>query len=226
MMRLTALTAASLLALTAAVSAAPTLQRMRGTVESTGSGTLTIKTNDGKTAVIATGGDTKYVSVVKSSLEDVKDGVFIGTATKGENPPTALEVVLFPEAMRGTGEGHYDWDEIVDTTAAGGTAVKSAMTNGTVKASAAKPLVKSAMTNGTVKSGAAAGGGKTLTVTYSGGKSLEIVVPPNAPVVSFEPADGTIVRPGAKVFLVAGVEGEKLDAKRVMIGKDGLTPPM
>ena len=225
MIRLTAFAAASLFALAASASAAPTVQRLRGTIESVANGTLTIKTNEGKSTVIALGGDTKYASVSKSSLDTIKDGVFIGTATKGENPPTALEVVLFPESMRGTGEGHYDWDEITDTTA-GGQAVKSAMTNGTVKASAARPLTKSAMTNGTVKSGTAAGGGKTLTVTFSGDKSLEIVVPPSAPIVALEPADMSVLKPGAKVFLAAAVDGEKLDAKRVMVGKDGVTPPM
>ncbi len=225
MIRMTALTAASLVALVAAASAAPTMQRMRGTVESITDSTLTIKTVDGKSAALTLGGDTKYVTVVPSSLDAIKDGVFIGTATKGDNPPTALEVVLFPEAMRGTGEGHYDWDEITDTTA-GGKPVKSAMTNGTVKTSAAKPLVKSAMTNGTVKSGTSTGGGKTLTVTYSGGKSLEIAVPPNAPIVMFEPGEKAAMKPGDKVFLGVAVDGDKRDVKRVAFGKDGLTPPM
>ena len=225
MTRLTLLAAASLLALTTAASAAPTLQRMRGTIESAGSGTMTIKTNEGKSVAIAVDGDTKYASVMKSSLDTIKDGVFIGTATKGE-PPVALEVVLFPEAMRGTGEGHYDWDEITDTTAGGKGPVKSAMTNGTVKSATAKPLTKSAMTNGTVKSGTASGGSRTLTVTFSGDKSLQIVVPPSAPVVALEPADVSVLKPGAKIFLVAALDGQKLDAKRVMVGENGVTPPM
>ncbi len=225
MIRLTSFAAASILALTAAAAAAPTVQRMRGTIESAANGTLTITTTDGKTAALAVGADTKYAAVINSSLDQVKDGVFIGTATKGENPPTALEVVLFPDSMRGTGEGHYDWDAIPDTTA-GGAAVKSAMTNGTVKASATRPLTKSAMTNGTVKSGTASGGSKTLTVTYEGGKSLQILVPPSAPVVMLEPADMSALKPGAKVFVIAAADGSKLDATRVMVGKDGVTPPM
>ena len=61
---------------------------------------------------IALGDDTKFVSVVKASLDDVKEGTFVGAASKGENPRTAIEVLLFPEAMRGTGEGHYGWDTI------------------------------------------------------------------------------------------------------------------
>ena len=143
MIRLMTLATASLFAFTAAAAAAPTLQRMRGTIESNTNGTLTIKMNDGKSAAITLGGDTKFASVVKSSLDSVKDGVFIGTATKGDNPPTALEVVVFPDSMRGTGEGHYDWDTITDTTMSGGKEVKSSMTNGTIKATS-KPMTKSA----------------------------------------------------------------------------------
>lgn len=222
MIRLTFATV-SLLALTVAATAAPTVQRVRGTIESAGNGTLTVKTADGASKAITLVPDTKFTSVVKASLSDVKDGVFIGTATKGE-PPVALEVVLFPEAMRGTGEGHYDWDTITDTTE-GGKAVKSSMTNGTIKATS-KPMTKSAMTNGTVKSGTAAGGAKKLTVTYDGGKSLDITVPPSAPIVAFEPADITALKPGAHVFVVSAVDGTKLTAKVVATGKDGVTPPM
>jgi len=162
--------------------------------------------------------------VTKSSLEAVKDGVFIGTATKGENPPIALEVVVFPDAMRGTGEGHYAWDEIADTTA-GGKPVSSAMTNGTIKA-VARPLVKSAMTNGTIKSGSSEGGAKKLTVTYDNGKSIDITVPPSAPIVTVSPADISALKPGEKVFAVTAVEGTVYEGKRFLIGKDGVTPPM
>src|ERR1700710_2082450 len=99
MIRLT-LAAASILALTVAANAAPTIQRVRGTIESAANGTLTVKTADGASTAITLAPDTKFPSVVKASLDDVKDGVFIGTATKG-TPPVALEVVLFPEAVRG-----------------------------------------------------------------------------------------------------------------------------
>ena len=222
MIRLT-LAAASVLALTVAASAAPAVQRVRGTIETAANGTLTVKTADGASTAITLAPDTKFTYVVKASLDDVKDGVFIGTATKG-TPPVALEVVLFPEAMRGTGEGHYDWDATTDTTA-DGKAVKSSMTNGTIK-STSKPVTKSAMTNGTVKSGTASGGAKKLTVTYAGGGSLDITVPPSAPIVAFQPADISALKPGAHVFVVSAVDGTKLTAKVVATGKDGVTPPM
>ena len=205
--------------------AAPVLQRVRGTIESVGDKTVMIKTVDGTSMSVMLAGDTKFASVVKSSLADVKDGVFIGTATKGDKPPTALELVVFPDSMRGTAEGHYDWDSITDTTLSGGKTVKSAMTNGTIK-STSRPMTKSAMTNGTVKSGMASGGSKTLTITYNSGKSLDIVVPPSAPIVAFEPADIKVLKPGGKIFVVAVDDAGKLDGKLVAVGRDGVTPPM
>lgn len=210
----------------ASVTAVSALERVRGTIDKADASSVTLKTESGSTETIALGG-AKVVSVVPSSLDQIKDGTFIGTATKGENPMTALEVVLFPESMRGTAEGHYGWDAITDHTASGAK-VKSAMTNGTVKAeTSGGPKVKSAMTNGTVKADkASAGGERTLTVSYGKDGSKQIVVPSSAPIVAFEPADNSILKPGAKVFAVVDKEGGKTDGKLVAVGKDGLTPPM
>ncbi|ARO57020.1 hypothetical protein [Methylorubrum extorquens] len=226
----TALAVAALTTLAGAAQAAE-LQRVRGTIEKSDAGTVTIKTTDGTSETVQVGG-AKFAWVVKSSLDQIKDGTFIGTATKGENPMTALEVVLFPESMRGTAEGHYGWDAIPDhTTGGGGPVVKSSMTNGTVKAGGASaggaPKVKSSMTNATVaSSNAGSGGERTLTVTYDKDGSKTIVVPPKAPIVAFDPADKSILTPGAKIFVVAAKDGGKLEGKLVAVGKDGLTPPM
>ncbi len=222
-------TAAALIGLTSlAQAAAP--ERLRGTIETVEPNAITVKTSDGKSERVALADDAKVSWVIPASLDQIKEGTFIGTATKGENPMTALEVVLFPEAMRGTGEGQYPWDEIADTTA-GGAKVRSAMTNGTVKAettgSAAHPKVKSAMTNGTVKADAGGKDGtKTLTVNYGSGQSSTILVPPSAPVVTFEPTTRTALGKGAKVFVVAIRKDGTFTATRVAVGKDGLTPPM
>ena len=220
--------AVSLVALSAAASAAPQPERVRGTVVSANDTTITVKGSDGATKTITVTPATKFLSVVKSSLDNVTDGKFIGTATKGDNPPTALEVVIFPASMKGTGEGHYDWDTIKDTTAESGGMTKSAMTNGMIKSSAAwsGAMTKSAMTNGTVKASAGASGGKSITVTYDNGKSLEITVPPSAPIVEFEPADKSIVRPGVVVFSSTLKDGSTQTARSVAVGKDGVTPPM
>ncbi len=221
---LAALATAGLLGLTTLAQAAP--ERLRGTIESVTPDAVTLKTRDGKTETVTLAGDAKVSWVIPASLDQIKEGTFIGTATKGENPMTALEVVLFPEAMRGTGEGQYPWDEITDTTA-GGAKVKSAMTNGTVKAeSAAGPRVKSAMTNGTVKSDAAKDGTRILTVNYGNGQSSTILVPQTAPVVTFEPTNRTALNAGAKVFVVGTRNEGGFTATRVAVGKDGLTPPM
>lgn len=225
---LATLTAAALATLSSA-SFASALERVRGTIEKADGGSLTIRTDAGSETVDV--GSAKFVSVVPSSLDAIKDGVFIGTATKGENPMTALEVVVFPDSMRGTAEGHYGWDAITDQSAGGGAKVKSAMTNGTVKAettgSAGASKVKSMMTNGTVKSDSgAAGGERTLTVTYDKDGSKKIVVPASAPIVAFEPADKAVLKPGAKVFAVVAKDGAKMDGKLIAVGKDGLTPPM
>ncbi|RZK89286.1 MAG: metal ABC transporter permease [Methylobacterium sp.] len=227
MKTLNVLALAGLMTLSGAALSAQALERVRGTIEKADGGMVTIKTVDGATETVDVGG-AKFAWVVKSSLDQIKDGVFIGTATKGENPMTALEVVLFPESMRGTGEGHYGWDSITDQTGGAGSKVKSAMTNGTVKAETANaPKVKSAMTNGTVKADKAASGGeRTLTVSYGKDGSKEIVVPASAPIVAFEPADKAILAPGSKVFAVVAKDGAKAEGKLVAVGKDGLTPPM
>ena len=203
------LAAAGLTALLSSAAFAAQVERVRGTIDKAEGTTLTIKTEDGKSETVDVGG-AKFAWVVPSSLDAIKDGVFIGTATKGENPMTALEVVLFPESMRGTGEGHYGWDSIADQTAAGGTVVKSSMTNGTVKADAA-----------------GASGVKTLTVGYGkDGAAKTIEVPPTAPIVAFEPADKAILTPGSKIFAVVDKAGSKIEGKLIAVGKDGLTPPM
>ena len=105
------------------------------------------------------------------------------------------------------------------------------MTNGTVKSEMAAtapdtPRVKSAMTNGTVKA-AGSGSERTLTVDYGKGQSIQVLVPPQAPVVTFEPTDKSALSAGAKAFVVVAREDDgTLSARRVAVGKDGLTPPM
>ncbi|MCJ2067902.1 DUF5666 domain-containing protein [Methylobacterium sp. J-030] len=216
----------SLLALPGAARAAAPPERVRGTVEAVDAGSMTVRTIDGGVETIALTKDTKVVFLMRSSLGAITSGSFIGTATKGDNPPTALEIHIFPESMRGTGEGHRDWDTIPDTLAGGGR-VRSAMTNGTVRAAPAPgPRVKSAMTNGTVSRTGAADGAQTLTLTYDNGQSKTVAVSPQTPIMAYEPADQSALRPGAKVFVTAERDGGRLTAVRAAVGKDGVTPPM
>ena len=105
---------------------------------------------------------------------------------------------MFPEAMRGRGEGHYGWD--------------------------LEP--GSMMTNGTVKGAVSAASGRELSIGYKDAANT-IYVPPEAPVVTFAPAERADLKPGATVFLAATKTAEgKLTADRVTVSKDGVAPPM
>ena len=223
MKRLATVTLAGLMAIAHGPCGAAQVQRLRGTIEAVDGETVRIRTVDGEGEAVLLTPQTRFALLARSSLSAIRDGVFIGTATKGDDPPTALEIHIFPDSMRGTGEGHRDWDTISDTLA-GGKRVKSAMTNGTVRTGGG-PRVKSAMTNGTVASSGRAGDATTLVITYDKDRSLTILVPPQAPIVAYEPADRSIVQAGGKVFITAERDGVRLTAVRISVGKDGLTPP-
>lgn len=205
----------------AAALAAPQVERLRGTIERVEGDAVTIRTRAGTIETVRLGTGTRVAQLAPASLDDVKDGSFIGTAAKAGpkpgDPPVALEVLIFPEALRGAGEGHYPWDRLPDGAASG--PVETSMTNGTVKA----PGVETTMTNGTVAG--APGAARSLTVSYKG-QSLAVAVPPGTPIVRLEPADRAVLVPGAKVFASAVREGDRLEARSVSVGKDGLTPPM
>jgi hypothetical protein len=162
----------------------------------------------------------KIVSVAKASLSDIKPGSFIGTAaTPGTNGKLqAIEVHIFPESMRGTGEGNRAWD----------LTPKSSMTNGT-----AAP--KSSMTNGTVaqKSNKAENNkvnsveGNDVTVNFNGGTKI-VTVTADTKVVTLVPGDRSELKPNAKIFMPAATRTPDgaLEANRVTVGKDGIPPPM
>jgi hypothetical protein len=220
---------ASTMAFVIPAMAAEQSDRIRGTIESVDQNSMTVQTLQGGKVKVALTDATKYVTVVKSSLSKVAKGSFIGTATKGSgNFLVALEVVIFPPSLRGTGEGHYGWDTLPDTTMAGGGSVASSMTNGTVEAASSSgpgTKVNTTMTNGDVQSASEQGGAKRITVTYNGGKQT-ILVPPTAPIVAFQPAEHSAAITGAHVFIKASEDGGKATADFVAVGKDGLTPPM
>jgi hypothetical protein len=229
MTRLFGLILAATTAFVIAAMAAAQSNRIRGTIESVDRNSMTVQTLQGNKVQVSLTGATKYVTVVESSLANVAKGSFIGTATKGSgNFLVALEVVIFPPSLRGTGEGHYGWDTLPDTTMAGVGSVASSMTNGTVEAASSSgpgTKVNTTMTNGDVQSASEQSGAKRITVTYNGGKQT-ILVPPTAPIVAFQPAEHSAVITGAHVFIKASEDGGKTTADFVAVGKDGLTPPM
>jgi len=229
MTRLFGLILATTTALVMPAMAAVQNERIRGTIESTDQNSMIVQTPQGREVKVFLNDATKYVTVVKSSLSNVAKGSFIGTATKGSGDfQVALEVVIFPPSLRGTGEGHYDWDKLPDTTMASGASVSSRMTNGTVETAASSgpaTEINSTMTNGAVQSATEQGGAKRITVTYNGGKQM-ILVPPTAPIVAFQPARQSDGATGAHVFIKASEDGNKATADFVAVGKDGLAPPM
>jgi hypothetical protein len=174
--------------------------RVRGTVASISGDTLVVKSRDGDNVSIKLKPDWKAGGITKAKLSDIKPGDFVGiaslpTAAGGDG---ALEVLIFPPAMRGTGEGSYGWD--------------------------LKP--NSSMTNGSVQEAVQSVDGTTVNVSYHG-QSKKIVVTPTTPIVTFAPAVNADIKPGAAVFVPADrAEDGKLSAARVIVGKDGVVPPM
>lgn len=229
MKRLFGLTLAATALISVSAFAAAEHERIRGTVTSVSGDTMTVHTTDGQDVPVTLGSDTKYLSVVKASLDNIEKGSFIGTATKHVgSTEVALEVVVFPPSMRGTGEGHYAWDKLPDTTLSGGAKTSSSMTNGNVAAVSAPnaaPAVSSTMTNGDVSTESAEGGVKKLTVTYKGGQQT-VVVPPTAPIVTFKPGAMSDVAKDANVFVVATKDEGKVTANVVAVGANGVKPPM
>jgi Domain of unknown function (DUF5666) len=174
--------------------------RVRGTIAALDGNTLTVTSRTGEKLEIMLNDPVTVATVKKVELSSIKDTDFIGTATRtgADGKLTAIEVLVFPEAMRGAGEGFYPWD--------------------------LEP--GSMMTNGTVKGAVTAASGRELTVAYKD-KSNTVFVPPTAAVVTFAPASKEDLKPGAPVFLAATKNADgKWTAGRVTVGKDGVAPPM
>ena len=219
--------AASVLASSAALAATGTAEHVRGAIASATANSVTVDTYANKPVTIALTGNTKYLKVEKANLNEIEKGSFIGTATKDVGGThVALEVVIFPPSMRGTGEGHYAWDKIRDTTLSGGAQTSSNMTNGSVSAVATSaPNVNSTMTNGDVAASQSQGGVTHLVVTYKGGQQ-DVLVPPTAPIVTYRPGTEALVAKGSDVFIKATQTGSDLVANTVAVGVDGIKPPM
>ena len=178
----------------------PTPTRVRGTIEAVDGDVLAVKSRGGEDVRLHMTGDINIVGISKISLSDIKVGSFIGTTTVpgpdgGQN---AVEVHVFPESMRGTGEGSRPYD--------------------------LKP--NSTMTNATVSESVVGNDGHTLLVKYKDGEK-KVFVADNTPVVTFVPGDKSELKAGAKVvaFMKQLPDGS-FETNRVSVGLDGLTPPM
>jgi hypothetical protein len=189
----------SCLAFAQAPAPAPT-QRIRGDVVSVDGLNLKVKERSGALLDIKLAETYVVTGVVKVGIEAIVPNAFVGAATLQQSDGTlsALEVLVFPESGRGSGEGHYPWD--------------------------LQP--GSMMTNATVAEVVAMGPSRRMTLRYKDGEKV-IVVPTSAPIVTFEPGDRGMLKAGAHVLLTATrLADGGLTAARVAVGKDGLVPPM
>lgn len=210
---------AALLAIALPAIAAEQPVHVRGVIAHVSASGFTVRTDAG-TRTIALAADTRITGVLPSSIDAIQPGSFIGSANVSRGGSArAQEVVVFPPAMKGSGQGDYGWDLPAH---AGGT---SAMTNGTVRSSTigGAPMTHSAMTDGTVKTVSGIGS-RTIVVDYGKGEKT-IEVPANTPVVTFRPADRNALIKGAHVFVVVK-PGEPVAAAIVAVGLGATVPPM
>ena len=180
----------------------PQTVRVRGTVEAADGPMLTVKSRDGQTTYRVKMADNVSVrGIVKAALSDIKDNSFIGVTgmPQADGSQKAVEIHIFPEAMRGTGEGHRPWDLQPGST----------MTNAAVT-----QMVKGV-------------DGDVITLKYKDGEK-KVLVTPQTVIVTYVPGDKGELKPGAKIFIAGAAKKEDgtLEAASISVGRDGLTPPM
>jgi hypothetical protein len=195
------LTAASFAAAIAVTSAsAQQTQRVKGTIEKVDGNTLLIKGPDGAPVTLTLADNALIVGVVKATLADIKEGSYIGSGALPQPDGTqkAVEVHIFAESQRGTGDGHRaNWDG-----APGGT-----------------------MTNGAVGQSVTGVEGPVVTVKYKDGEK-KVVVGPNVPIVRYEVGDETELKPGAAINVNAAAKKPDgtFTTARINVGRGGLVP--
>ena len=192
---------ALILAASAAIAQQPQTTRVRGTIESVDGQTLNVKARDGSAMTVKLVDGAPVRTVVRQSLADVKQGSFIGITAMPlpDGTQKAVEIHIFPEAMRGTGEGHRPWDLLPNST----------------------------MTNANVESAVAGVEGQVLVLKYKDGEK-KFIVPADVEVVAFAPATTADLKPGAKVFVGAAkkLPDGTFEAPNVTVGTNGVNPPM
>jgi hypothetical protein len=193
---------ALLLVTSASFAQQPPPVRVRGTVEAVDGPMLTIKSRDGQTTYKVKLTDNAAVrGIVRAPLSDIKSNSYIGVTgmPQADGSQKAVEIHIFPEPMRGTGEGHRPWDLLPSST----------MTNATVA-----QMVKGVQ-------------GDEITLKYKEGEK-KIVVTPETVIVTYVPGDRSELKPGAKIFIAGAAKKDDgtLEAASISVGRDGLTPPM
>jgi len=179
----------------------PPTVRIRGTIEAVDGATLSIKSRDGADVKVRMTDNAAVFGVVKTELSEIKSGSYIGVTAMPEPDGTqkAIAVHIFPENQRGAAEGFRPWDLRAGST----------------------------MTNATVAETVKGTDGQNIMVKYKDGEK-KVVVPPETPVVTFVAGDKSEVKPGAKIIIFGAVKKDDgmLEANRINVGRDGITPPM
>ena len=175
--------------------------RVRGEIEKVDGNTLTVKARDGAMLTIAVPDNVRVMNFVKASLADIKPNSYIGVTAMPEPDGTqkAVAVHIFPENQRGAAEGFRPWDQRPNST----------------------------MTNATVAQTVKGTDGQNILVKYKDGEK-KVVVPEGTPIVTFVAGDKSELKPGAKIIIFGAVKKDDgtLEAARVNVGRDGITPPM
>jgi hypothetical protein len=178
----------------------PTPTRVRGTIEGVDGDLLVVKSRSGEDVKLHLTSEARVVGIIRISLADIKPGSFIGTTTVpgADGRQNAVEVHVFPEDMRGTGEGSRPYD--------------------------LKP--NSTMTNATVAEQVAGNDGQTLMIKYKDGEK-KVTVGPDTPVVTYVPGEKADLKAGAKIIaFIKLLPDGSYETNRISVGRDGLTPPM
>ena len=175
--------------------------RVRGTVEQVAGNVLTVKTREGQEVKVKLPDNARVLGLDKASIDEIKQGSYIGVSAmpQTDGSQKALHVHIFLEAQRGLAEGFGPWDSRPNST----------------------------MTNATVATMVTGADGRTLTVKYKDGEK-KILVPPDAPIVKYVPANKDELKPGAKIMVFAGTKQPdgSVETPNISVGLNGLTPPM
>ncbi|MGB6541359.1 MAG: hypothetical protein WBF03_10850 [Xanthobacteraceae bacterium] len=185
----------------ASLAAAQTPLRVRGAIEGVDGQTLSVKARDGAMMKVKLADGARVLTLNKMTLADVKQGTFVGITAmpQPDGSQKAVEIHIFPEPMRGTGEGHYPWDLAPNST----------------------------MTNANVESSVVSNDGQTLTMKYKDGEK-KVMVPPGTEVVMFAPATVADIKAGQKFFVpnAKKLDDGTLESGVIVIGSNGVDPPM
>lgn len=184
----------------AAAETAPTV-RIRGEIAAIEADRLSVKDRDGRALTVTLAANLRVTELRKAELSEIAAGKYIGVTAfpAKDGALRAVAIHIFPDAARGTGEGHRPWDLAPETT----------------------------MTNATVDGVVAAGNGSTIKVRYKDGEKTVIVTPETA-IVAMGPGKPEMLKPGAKILIFGATRAAdgSLSAQSVVVGRDGLAPPM